>query len=68
MLRVTLACVVMAVLLWWMASSLEVWLAYPQWERLLRCLAGISLSAMVYFIVLYVLGVRVSDLRSRVSA
>ncbi len=67
LLRVTVACVVMAALLWWMAASLEVWMAYPQWERLLRCLAGITAAALVYFIVLYGLGVRVSDLRSRVS-
>jgi putative peptidoglycan lipid II flippase len=67
LLRVTAACVVMAALCWWMAASLDVWLAYPQWERLLRCLAGISLAALLYFVVLYVLGVRVSDLRSRVT-
>ncbi len=65
LLRVTIACVVMAALLWWMSASLDVWLAYPQWERLLRCLGGIGLAAALYFLVLYALGVRVGDLRSR---
>jgi putative peptidoglycan lipid II flippase len=67
LLRVAIACVVMAALLWWMAASLDVWLAYPQWERLLRCLGGIGVAALLYFAVLYVLGVRVGDLRSRVG-
>jgi putative peptidoglycan lipid II flippase len=67
LLRVTIACVVMAAPLWWMAASLEVWLAYPQWERLLRCLGGITAAALLYFAVLFALGVRVGDLRSRAA-
>jgi putative peptidoglycan lipid II flippase len=64
LLRVVCACVVMAVLLWWMSSSLEVWLAYPQWERLLRCLGGIALAAALYFATLFALCVRLRDLRT----
>jgi putative peptidoglycan lipid II flippase len=67
LLRVAVACVAMAALLWWMASSLDAWLAYRQLERLGRCLGGIALAALLYFLVLYALGVRRRDLQTRVA-
>jgi putative peptidoglycan lipid II flippase len=67
LLRVAAGCVVMAAVLWWMSSSLEVWLAYRQLERLLRCLGGIALAALLYFLVLYALGLRRRDLQTRVA-
>jgi putative peptidoglycan lipid II flippase len=67
LLRVAVACMAMAALLWWMAASLDAWLAYHQLERLGRCLGAIALAALLYFLVLYALGVRRRDLQTRVA-
>ncbi len=63
--RILLASTVMAVLLWWLAGDLADWQALRQWMRLLRCLGGIALAALVYFAVLFASGLRPSDLRHR---
>jgi putative peptidoglycan lipid II flippase len=62
--RVLIACLLMAVLLWWMSGSLAGWLAMPQWQRVWRCLAGIGVAALLYFAVLAALGVRYRDVRT----
>jgi len=60
--QVLVACLVMAALLWWLAGDVAAWLAMPQWRRLVKCLAGIALAAIVYFAVLFALGFRTRDL------
>jgi putative peptidoglycan lipid II flippase len=64
LLRVGCACAVVAVLLWWLAASVEVWMAFSHWSRLLRCLGAIVLAALVYFAVLFALGLRSRDLHA----
>jgi putative peptidoglycan lipid II flippase len=62
--RILIACIVMGALLWWMSGDLAHWLAMPQWQRVWRCLAGIAAAALLYFAVLFALGVRYKDLRT----
>jgi hypothetical protein len=55
----------MAALLVWWSADLDTWMAYGPAARLLRCGLGIGGAAATYFAVLYALGLRVGDLRTR---
>jgi len=63
--RVLLASALMGSLLWWWSGSLEQWMALHPVARLLRCAGGISAAGALYFAVLYALGMRYRDLRTR---
>jgi putative peptidoglycan lipid II flippase len=63
--RVAVGCVVMGVLLFWLAGSLDQWMALHPLARLARCAAGIIGAATVYFGILFALGMRYRDLRTR---
>ncbi|MET0290771.1 MAG: murein biosynthesis integral membrane protein MurJ [Steroidobacteraceae bacterium] len=64
--RVIVANIAMGALLYWLAGSLDTWLAMPVLERLTRCALGIGAGAAVYFAVLFALGLRYRDLRTQV--
>ena len=61
--RVALGCAMMALLLGWLSGDLQQWMALPLWLRLLRCFGDILLAALLYFLVLYVSGLRPRDMR-----
>jgi putative peptidoglycan lipid II flippase len=62
--RVLIACAVMGALLYWLSADVSTWMAIPHWQRLLKCIGGIGLAAVVYFAVLFALGFRLHDLRA----
>ena len=64
LLRVLAANVVMGALLWWLSGDINDWMRMPFIERLWRCGGGILLGALVYFAVLYLLGLRQHHLRT----
>lgn len=64
LLRVLAANAVMAALLWWLAGDTLRWTTMPFTERLWRCGGGILLGAVVYFAVLFLLGLRQHHLRT----
>ncbi|MDQ2641873.1 MAG: murein biosynthesis integral membrane protein MurJ [Pseudomonadota bacterium] len=64
LLRVLGANAVMGALLWWLAGDTLRWTAMSFLERLWRCGGGILLAAVVYFAVLFLLGMRQHHLRS----
>ena len=63
--RVAVACIAMASLLLWWSASLDTWMAWRPATRLLHCALGIVGAACTYFAVLYALGLRQGDLRTR---
>jgi putative peptidoglycan lipid II flippase len=63
--RVAVACLVMALLLWWISGDLQYWMGLRPLARLGRCAAGIVAGAAAYFTVLFALGVRYRDLRTK---
>jgi putative peptidoglycan lipid II flippase len=63
-MRVVVACLVMGVLLWWMAGEVERWMSMGSLERILRGGGGILLGAAVYFAVLFASGMRYRHLRN----
>jgi len=65
--RIAIACVAMAALLVWWSGSLDAWMAYGPLARLLRCGLGIAAAAATYFAVLYALGLRPIDLRTKAA-
>jgi putative peptidoglycan lipid II flippase len=65
--RVLAANAVMGALLWWLAGDTQYWTTLPFLERVLRGGGGIALGAVVYFAVLYALGMRYRHLRSAAS-
>jgi putative peptidoglycan lipid II flippase len=64
LLRVLAANSAMAVLLWWLAGDTLRWMQMPFIERLWRGGGGILLGAILYFAVLFLLGMRQHHLRS----
>ena len=61
-LRVIIASVVMAALLFWGAGNLSNWLQWDLWERIGQLLLWVTLGAGAYFIVLMMVGVRLKEL------
>jgi putative peptidoglycan lipid II flippase len=64
LLRVLAANALMGALLWWMAGDTLRWMQMSFLERLWRGGGGIMLAAAVYFVVLFLLGLRQHHLRS----
>jgi putative peptidoglycan lipid II flippase len=63
--RVALACIAMGALLWWFGGDLDYWMGLHPLARLARCGAGIAAGAAAYFAVLFALGMRYRDLRTK---
>jgi putative peptidoglycan lipid II flippase len=64
LLRVLVANAVMGAMLWYLAGDLSRWTQMPFIERLWRGGGTIVLGAMVYFAMLFLLGMRQHHLRS----
>jgi putative peptidoglycan lipid II flippase len=65
LLRVFAANLAMAAFLWWFAGSTNEWLAMPALRRVLQMGVLVAGGAIVYFGVLFALGLRVKDLKVR---
>lgn len=61
-LRVLVASVTMAALLWWGTGSLTDWLGWGLWQRIGQLLLWIGLAAVTYIGVLAVTGVQIKEL------
>lgn len=61
-LRLLLANIVLAVLLLWVTPSNADWISWSGWHRLAVLMAVIGLSAIIYFVVLLICGVRLKTL------
>lgn len=57
----TLASVIMAALLLWLAGDLHHWLTMALWSRLWRLVVFIIAGFVAYFAVLYIMGMRLRD-------
>jgi putative peptidoglycan lipid II flippase len=60
--KIVFASAVMAVLLWWGAAEPVFWIEQSVWQRILRLSILVPLGAVSYFLILYVLGLRVKSL------
>lgn len=63
--RIGAAAAVMGGLLWWGAGDLSQWLTAPRSDRLLWLGTWVLAGGLGYFATLFVLGMRVADLRGR---
>lgn len=63
--RIGLASLLMAVTLFLMSPDMTFWLNSARWDKIFWLLGLISAGAMVYFAVLYIVGVRVQHFRHR---
>lgn len=61
--QVLIANVAMAVSLWWAAGEVGDWLELGGWERALRLSSCVAGGAVIYFAVLWVVGVRIGEIR-----
>ncbi len=64
LVRVLLANLAMAAVLWWYGGDLAGWLGTAPLARTLRCAAGVALGAATYFGVLFAAGMRYRHLRT----
>lgn len=62
-LRLLMANLVLAVLAWWLAGSLDSWLHADSIARVIRMAKIVGLGAAVYFAVLWLCGMRLSHFR-----
>ena len=58
-LQVVMANMVMLLVLWWGQHSLEHWLMWTTWERVMQLLSSIVLAMLAYFLSLFLLGVKI---------
>lgn len=65
MLRLGIANLCMAVVLWWFAGDLESWLAAAPLHRAVHLTVGVLLGVVVYVVALWTGGLRPHDLRNR---
>jgi len=61
LLRITIACAVMGGFLLWFSGAPEPWLLLHAGARILRCTVGIAGGALIYALLLALLGVRYRD-------
>jgi putative peptidoglycan lipid II flippase len=61
LVRIAIACVLMAAFLLWYAGAPDAWLLLHAGTRILRCSIGIAGGALAYALVLLLLGVRYRD-------
>jgi putative peptidoglycan lipid II flippase len=60
--QVFLACIVMCGVLWWLAGDLGHWLQADTWQRITDLALVVPVGVGVYFVVLWLSGVRLADL------
>ena len=60
--KILCASMVMALLLWWGAAEPVFWIEQSVWQRILRLSILVPLGVVSYFLVLYMLGLRVKSL------
>ena len=65
LLRIVLATMAMALILWWGAGSIVMWSAWTALFRAATLASWIGFGATTYFVVLWLLGVRFSDMALR---
>ncbi len=59
LIKVGGASTIMGLALWWFKSQPSIWLEYSIWERIFNLTLLVVLGAVIYFVCLFVLGVRV---------
>ena len=67
-IRAVLACVLMAVVMWWGMGDLQAWVSMDRSDRVWRLLAWIVAGAVLYFVALALFGIRPRHFRSAVDA
>ncbi len=60
--KIFLASTGMGLLLWWGAGDAHSWIQQSVWQRILRLSMWVPLGAISYFLILYLLGLRVKSL------
>jgi len=65
--KVSLATLFMVVVLMWGAGELSMWLQLSVMQRVLQLFIWVTLGIVVYFAVLWLLGLRLSQFKARVS-
>lgn len=60
LLRLAIACVLMAAMLWFASPSLEAWTAFGNWERVLRLGGLVVAGGALYSLLLLLMGLRPS--------
>jgi putative peptidoglycan lipid II flippase len=68
LVRVLVANLVMAALLFWLGGDLESWTGQPAWERVGRLALCLGAAAAAYFAVLFLAGLRMRHLRNVAGA
>jgi putative peptidoglycan lipid II flippase len=63
LIKLLLAVGAMGALLWWFAGDAALWHSLPVWARVWRLTWLVALGAGVYFVVLWLLGFRLSDFK-----
>jgi len=62
LLRITVACIAMGLLLYFGVASNETWMQWSVYERTFNVLLWVSAGAMVYFLSLFMTGMKLKDL------
>jgi len=62
--QVVFAGALMVVVLWWGASDMNQWFAWSAWERIMKLFLWIGVGAVSYFSALYLVGLRVNQLKA----
>jgi len=63
LLRIIIAAIGMAIVLWWGCGAMETWLNTHLLERGLRLLGWVTVGMVVYFLTLFIIGLRPAHLR-----
>ena len=58
MIQVGLACIAMVAVLWWLTADMDSWLQWGVWERIQNLFGLVGIGAVVYIVVLLLLGAR----------
>ncbi len=66
--RMLVALLLMGLFLWWVAGSTDRWLVMSAWQRVLWMSVLVAGGAGIYFGTLWVLGMRIQELRVRPTA
>ena len=66
-LRVLLAAGLMGIALWWLAGNISDWMAWSIWQRVGQLAWLIPVGAVIYFMVLWLSGIRLGLFRRPVS-
>jgi len=61
-LRVTMASICMALVIWFGAGDLQTWLLWGLWERVMNLTLWVVAGSLMYFVVLFAIGLRSGQL------